>query len=97
MIRAWPHMRSLMMGLRLWGMAEEPFWPGLNASSASSTSVRCRCRTSTAIFSMVEAMIASVAMNSACRSRWMTWVEAGAGVSPSLWQTSSSMSGGIMA
>src|ERR1700744_5472024 len=35
-------------GLRLCGMAEEPFWPSEKNSSASSTSVRCKCRISVA-------------------------------------------------
>ena len=51
--RAQPAMRSLRMGLRLCGMAEEPFWPLPNGSSASRTSVRCRWRTSVANFSML--------------------------------------------
>ena len=37
-----------VMGLRLCGMALEPFWPLPKDSSASSTSVRCRWRNSTA-------------------------------------------------
>jgi hypothetical protein len=36
-------MRSVMIGLRLWGIALEPFCaPARNGSSASRTSVRCR-------------------------------------------------------
>jgi len=57
------------MGLRLCGMALEPFWPTVNASSASSTSVRCKCRNSTAQRSMLAPMSASVFMNSAWMSR----------------------------
>ena len=34
-----PQIRSAVMGLRLWGMALEPFWPFLNGSSASRVSV----------------------------------------------------------
>ena len=34
--QARPHTRSAVMGL--WGMAEEPFWPHGNGSSASMTS-----------------------------------------------------------
>ena len=37
-------MRSQRMGLRLWGIAELPFWRSLNGSSASSTSVICSRR-----------------------------------------------------
>ena len=40
------------MGLRLWGIALEPFWPTVNASSASPTSVRCQWRTFVASRSM---------------------------------------------
>ena len=42
-------MRSLTIGLRLCGIADEPFWaPARNGSSTSRTSVRCRWRTSVA-------------------------------------------------
>ena len=44
--RARPVRFSVSTGLRLCGMAEEPFCPGEKYSSASSTSVRCRWRTS---------------------------------------------------
>ena len=37
-IRARPHRFSLSTGLRLCGIAEEPFWPGWKNSSASRTS-----------------------------------------------------------
>ena len=37
-----------VIGLRLWGIADEPFWPAPNGSSTSRTSVRCRLRTSVA-------------------------------------------------
>ena len=40
--RAKPVRFSVRMGLRLCGMALDPFWPGSKGSSASSTSVRCR-------------------------------------------------------
>ena len=40
--RARPAICSLLTGLRLWGIAEEPFWPARNGSSTSLTSVRCR-------------------------------------------------------
>ena len=43
-----PEMRSAVIGLRLWGMAELPFWPTVKASSASRSSVRCRWRSSVA-------------------------------------------------
>ena len=70
-------------GLRLWGMAEEPFCPSLNGSSASRTSVRCRWRISSAIFSSVAVTSASAATQAACRSREITWVAMAAGLRPS--------------
>ena len=86
-------MRSQMMGLRLWGIAEDPFCPSAKYSSASNTSVRWRCRISVANFSSEPPMSASTVMNSACRSRWMIWVDTGAGLSPSFSQTYSSTFG----
>src|SRR5713101_1769161 len=44
--RARPQICSQVTGLRLCGMAEEPFCFSLKYSSASRTSVRCRWRTS---------------------------------------------------
>ena len=41
-------MRSATTGLRLCGIADEPFWPRPNGSITSRTSVRARCRTSVA-------------------------------------------------
>ena len=47
--RARPVMRSVVIGLRLCGIALEPFcWPARKGSSASRTSVRCRWRISVA-------------------------------------------------
>ena len=77
-------MFSVSTGLRLCGMAEEPFWPSEKNSSASSTSVRCRWRTSMASRSSEEAITASVAKYMAWRSRGMTCVETGSGVRPIL-------------
>ena len=82
--RARPVRRSQVMGLRLCGMALLPFWPLVKGSSASSTSVRCRCRNSAAQRSMLAPTRASVVMNSAWMSRWMTCVAMGAGRRPSL-------------
>ncbi len=82
------------MGLRLCGIALEPFCPAVKASSASRTSVRCRWRISTANFSMLAPSSASAVKYSACRSRWTIWLEAGAGCSPSLRHTCSSTAGG---
>ena len=75
-------MFSVSTGLRLCGIADEPFWPGEKYSSASSTSVRCRCRISIASRSMEEATTPSVAKYIACRSRGMIWVETGSTAEP---------------
>ena len=40
--RASPQIRSETIGLRLCGIADEPFWPLPNGSSTSRTSVRAR-------------------------------------------------------
>ena len=58
--RARPQICSQLTGLRLCGMAELPRCPAANGSSASRTSVRCRWRISSAIFSSVAAIRASV-------------------------------------
>ena len=58
--RAKPQICSAVMGLRLCGMAEEPFCSGEKYSSTSRTSVRCKPRTSSAIFSSEAAATASV-------------------------------------
>ena len=60
-MRARPVMFSVSTGLRLWGIAEEPFWPGEKYSSASRNSVRCRWRISTASRSAEEAITPRVA------------------------------------
>ena len=72
--RARPLMRSQVIGLRLCGIAEEPFCPRANGSAASRTSLRCRWRTSVAKRSRELPRIASDASSSACRSRATTWV-----------------------
>ena len=81
--RASPVRFSLSTGLRLCGIADEPFCPGEKNSSASSTSVRCRCRISVASRSIEEATTPSVAKNIACRSRGITCVDTGSTASPS--------------
>ena len=85
--RARPHTRSAVMGLRLWGMADEPFWPFSNGSSASMTSVCCSRRTCMAMDSSVAAAQASAHMTWAWRSRASTWVDSGSGVRPSFSHT----------
>src|SRR5213082_453376 len=73
-MRERPVRFSLRTGLRLCGIADEPFWPSEKNSSASSTSVRCRCRISVARRSTDDAITPSVAKYIAWRSRGMTWV-----------------------
>ncbi len=89
--------RSATIGLRLWGMADEPFWPSANGSSASLTSVRWRWRTSVARRSMFAPATAMAASSSAWRSRATTWVGAASGASPSSSRTSASISAGRLA
>jgi hypothetical protein len=81
-MRARPVRFSVSTGLRLCGIADEPFWPGEKYSSASSTSVRCMWRISMARRSIEEAITPSVAKNIAWRSRGMTCVETGSGSGP---------------
>ena len=85
--RARPVRFSVSTGLRLCGIADEPFWPLAKNSSASPTSVRCRWRISVAIRSTEIAITPSVAKYIACRSRGITWVETGSGLRPSFSQT----------
>ncbi len=61
-IRERPAICSEVIGLRLCGIAEDPFCFSEKNSSASRTSVRCRWRSSTAIFSNVEPISASDVM-----------------------------------
>ena len=75
--RARPVRFSLSTGLRLWGMALEPFCPGWKNSSASRTSLRWRWRTSVASRSTPDAVTASAAKKAAWRSRGMTCVLTG--------------------
>ena len=67
--RARPTICSQPIGLRLWGIADEPFCPLAKGSSTSPSSVFCRPRTSSANFSSEAAVIASAASTSAWRSR----------------------------
>ncbi len=90
-------MFSVSTGLRLCGIAEEPFWPSEKNSSASSTSVRWRWRISIARRSSDEATTPRVAKNIAWRSRGMTWVETGSGVRPICSATYCSTRGSILA
>ncbi len=95
--RASPERFSAEMGLRLCGMAEDPFCPFEKNSSASRTSVRWRCLSSTENFSIEEAMIPRVVKNSAWWSLWTIWVEMEAGFNPNRLQTVSSTEGGMWA
>ena len=58
--RARPLICSHVTGLRLCGMADDPFCFSLKNSSASRTSVRWRWRISVAILSRVQAITANV-------------------------------------
>ena len=57
--RARPQICSQPIGLRLCGIADEPFWPFANGSSTSPISVFCRPRISSANFSSDAPVIAS--------------------------------------
>ena len=59
-----------------------PSAPCANGSSTSPISVFCRPRISSANFSSDAAVMASAASSSACRSRWMTCDDTGAGSRP---------------
>ena len=95
--RARPEIRSATFGLRLCGIADEPFIPVANGSSTSRTSVRARCRISVAKRSSDVATSASVESSSACRSRAITCVDTGSGSSPSRSQATRSTSGSTAA
>ncbi len=96
-MRASPVRFSLSTGLRLCGIADEPFWPAEKNSSASSTSVRCKCRISVASRSIDEATTPRVAKYMAWRSRGITWVETGSTASPIALATCSSTRGSTWA
>ena len=91
--RARPTTCSHPIGLRLWGIADEPFWPVSNGSSTSPISVFCRPRISSANFSSEAAVMARVDSSSAWRSRWMICDDTGAGSRPSRAHTAASMDG----
>ena len=91
--RARPTTCSHPIGLRLCGMADEPFWPVSNGSSISPISVFWRPRISSANFSSDAAAMARADSSSAWRSRWMTWDDTGAGSRPSRAHTAASMDG----
>src|SRR6266542_3864657 len=76
-------------------MALEPFCPRPNGSWTSRTSVRARCLISRAMRSRVAAVAARAQQNSACTSRWITWLEASAGRIPSCAHTYSSTRGSM--
>src|SRR5579884_2055351 len=95
--RASPQIRSATTGLRLCGIADEPFWPRPNGSCTSPTSVRARWRISSAKKSSEDARTASAASSSAWRSRWRICVEVGAGSSPSRSHAIRSSSGSVAA
>ena len=63
--RASPVRFSDSTGLRLCGIADEPFWPSAKYSEASRSSVRCRWRNSVAKRSTAAAVNASAMKNAA--------------------------------
>ncbi len=91
--RARPTICSQPIGLRLCGIADEPFWPLANGSSTSPISVFCRPRISSANFSSDAAVMASAASSSAWRSRWITCDETAPASRPRRRQTSASIDG----
>ena len=93
--RARPVMRSVVIGLRLCGIALEPFWPARNGSSTSRTSVRWRWRISVAKRSRPAPASAIACSSSAWRSRATTCVDTGSRSSPSRSSTRSSNSGEV--
>ena len=97
MTRARPVMFSEPIGLRLWGIAEDPFWPFAKNSSTSRCSDFWRPRISVAIRSIEVAMLARTAKYSAWRSRGSTCVEISWARIPSLSQTYFSTNGGMLA
>ena len=90
--RARPAIRSDRIGLRLCGIADEPFWPERNGSWTSPISVCWRFRISVAKRSS-EPPSTAIAPAAACRSRWTIWVLTGSAWSPSAARTSASRSG----
>ena len=72
-----PAIRSHRIGLRLWGIAELPFWPARNGSISSPISVCCRLRISVAKRSSEPPVTAIAARSAAWRSRWTICVEIG--------------------
>ncbi len=95
--RARPEICSALIGLRLCGIAEEPFWPARNGSCTSLTSVRCRWRTSVAKRSMPAPASAIAPSSSAWRSRATTCVETSSRASPRRASTRVSNSGLVAA
>ena len=93
--RASPTSCSDLIGLRLWGIALDPFWPAPNGSLTSPTSVLARLRISVANRSIPAPATAIVLSSSAWRSRGTTWVDTGSRSSPSLRSTRSSKSGEV--
>ena len=95
--RARPAICSLLIGLRLCGIAEDPFWPARNGSCTSRTSVRCRWRTSVAMRSRPAPASAIAPSSSAWRSRGTTCVETSSRASPRRASTAASNSGLVAA
>ena len=84
-------------GLRLCGIADDPFWRNPKGSSTSSTSVICSRRIVVASRSSTAPSSASAVTKDACRSRASTCVATGATARLSPLHTCSSISGGTLA
>ena len=89
-----PVRRSARIGLRLWGMADEPAWPLRKGSWSSPISVCWRLRISTAKRSMEPPVTAMAARKAACRSRCTICVLAGSTARPRAARAAASTSGG---
>ena len=77
--------------MRLWGIADEPFWPARNGSWTSPISVCWRLRISVAKRSSEPPTMAIAVSSAACRSRWTIWVLTGSAWRPSAASTSASI------
>ncbi len=95
--RANPVTFSDPMGLRLCGIAEDPFWPFAKNSSTSRVSDFCSPRISVANFSILVAINDIAATYSACKSRGRTWVDISWALVPNCSQTYFSTKVGTLA
>ena len=90
--RASPLRRSAVIGCA-WLHCRAAFLPGAENLLHFEDLIRCRCRSSVAQRSTLERDERESRENSACRSRWMIWVESFAGWSPIFSQTGARLRG----